>query len=558
MWKLHSKLSNNTGFLCFIWVLVFLLYLPAASAGFTGDFTGWLDQVRSNSFWEFVNREHFSQKSLYQFTQAATYFFYTIWGANAWPWHLLHVSLHSINTLFLFVICRTIFEDSNVKNASGIAFCGAILFCISPHLSEVIVWEPAYHFLQGLLFILIIIYWLQKFHHQPKAKYAWFAGIAFFLSIHSLEIFYITPWLALALIVYHRLGLSWDKKISNKAILYFFIPLLCIFIFYLFEFRVVFGQWIAHVGSDVIIQAPVLSLGKPAKYLFHILFLGRYFSFDIRHAVYAFCDSTIGITLFYGFIIICVVYIVVQFRKLRGKGKAACLLVAWVLTTLALIFPLWFPDMMLVTADRYTYFTNAFLYMLLALLFSFISSKYLKASIFTLYALINIRFTIQVNRYWMKSARIIKHLLHSFPEPGNKITVLLDLPDNMHGIPMIVASSEGEFKLMLKLFVPEKKIQNNIYDVVGFNVETPKDGAHVNVVNDSTIRVTLNQWGTWWWYNSFGATSYENSDYKVNMIDEGHYYELSLKQPRDKYFILFQAGGEWKTVDWNKKNTAQY
>lgn len=558
MWKLSPKPGNYISVFCFAWILVFMLYLPAVNAGFVADFTGWLDQVRNNSFWEFINRKHFSQKSLYQFTQAATWFFYQVWGANTWLWHLLHITIHALNTLLLFIICKTIFEDSNIKNAESIAFYGVVLFCISPSLSEIIVWEPAYHFLQGLFFILVILYWLQKFLHNPKVKYACLAASVFFLSIHSLEIFYITPWLALSLIIYYRVGLGCDKKTSNKAIFYFFIPLVFIFVFYLLEFRLVFGVWIAHVGSDVIVQAPILSLGKPAKYLFHMLFLGRFFPNNIRNTIYAFCDSTKGILLFYSLLIICLAAMAIYFRRMSGKAKAMCILFVWVLLTLALILPLWFPDAMLVWGDRYTYFTSAFLYMLLVLLFSYISLKYLKTALFILYALINIRFTIQINRYWMKSSRFINHLLHTFPDPVNKITLLLDLPDNMHGVSMVGATEEGEFNLMLHLFVPEKRYTNKIYDVAAFNLITPTDGVHVKVLNDSTIGVTLNQWGTWWWYGGFGALSYESPDYKVNMIDGGHYYELTLKQDAAKYLILYQSGSEWKTVDWNKKNIDQY
>jgi len=557
--QLMDRLSNNKIMLFLtVWVLLFIIYLPAVNSGFVGDFTGWLDQVRSISFEEFVNRKHFDQKSFYQFTQIATWVFYKIWGGNPFMWHCLHITIQSFNTLLLAILCKNIFEDSGIADAAAISLCGAVLFCISPCLSESIVWEPAYHFLQGLLFIVLILYWLQRFLRTAQAKYAWLACTAFFCSVYSLEMFYITPWLALSLIIYYRYALAWDKTITQKAFLYFFIPLISIFIFYIFQFHFVYHTWLAHIGTDTNNQAPALSFGKPAKYLFHILFLGRFFSHNFRQAVYTFCDSSNGLFIFYGLLSIYLIFIAFRFKKWSGKAKALSLLFVWICLIFGVLLPLWFPDLQLVNFDRYTIFINAFLFMFISLLFSFITIKYLKTVLFVLFACINLRYTIQVNRYWMKSTGIINDLLDAFPDPGTKIPLLLDLPDNMNGIPMIGASDESEFKLMLKLFRPEKKNISNIYDVCSFNMLTPKDGAHINVLNDSTANITLNQWGTWWWYNSFGAVSYENAGYRVNMIDEGHYYQLTLKHNNEKYLLLYQVAGKWKTVNWNLKNSDQY
>ena len=47
-------------------------------------------------------------------------------------------------------------------------------------------------------------------------------------------------------------------------------------------------------------------------------------------------------------------------------------------------------------------------------------------------------------------------------------------------------------------------------------------------------------------------------DFDVNMIDEGHWYELKLKHPANQYLLLYQAGAQWKVVDLNKKNIDQY
>jgi hypothetical protein len=122
---------------------------------------------------------------------------------------------------------------------------------------------------------------------------------------------------------------------------------------------------------------------------------------------------------------------------------------------------------------------------------------------------------------------------------------------------MIGSEKESEFKLMHNLLLPSKQITNNVYDVLSYNMLTPNDGAHAVVVNDSTVRVTLNQWGTWWWYEGKGAYGYENPEFKQILVDGGHFYDLILRKPAETYLLLYQVGDHWKVVDWNKKGAEQ-
>jgi hypothetical protein len=540
-----------------LWVLLFLLYYPAAKAGFVTDFTGWLDQVKNHPFGQYINRTNFSARSLYQFTQLLTYIFYMLFGIHAWLWHLLFITLHAVNATLMYCLCKQLLDDTGVAISATTSFGGVLLFCVSPYMSEVIVWEPAFHFLTGLLFILLILLWVQRYIHTGAVKYAWRAGILYALSLFSLEVFYITPWLVLALILFYRFACSADKRNSQRAIFYFFIPLLVLFAGRLLLFRAAYGSWVSRIGTDTVTALRLSDLGKPAKYLFHLLFLGRFFSHGIRQNVYGFCDSATGISAFYGLTAVVLAVVITRFRKMGGKGKVAGLLFVFMLITLALLVPLWFSDLMLVLFDRYSYFTAALFYMLIAVLMSFISMHYLKIGLYVLYALANLRFAIKVSRYWAKAYRVDHGLLTGIHNAGNKTIVLLNLPESMNGVPMIGSEKESEFKLMHNLLFSEQPLNNVIYDVLSYNMTTPEDGAHTTVINDSTVRVTLNQWGTWWWYEGKGAYSYENGDYKLNLVDGGHFYELTLKKPATEYLLLYQVGSQWKTVDWSKKNEDQ-
>ena len=543
-----------------LWCLTFAVYLPAARAGFVTDFTGWLDQVRNHPFGEYINRTNFHIHSLYQFTQFNTYLFYKLFGINPWLWHLLFITLHTINAVLVYRFTYTLLADWEVKNSAEISLAGVILFCLSPYNSEVIVWEPSFHFLQGLLLIMLILLCVQQFVGTGKPLYVWLAAVLYLLSSFALELFYVTPWLVLALTLFYGSHPGYGKKTALKLLAYFFTPLIVMFFTRLILFRIAYGGWVSRIGTDAVTAVKLSDFAKPAKYLFHLLFLGRFYPDNVRQQVYSFCDSIMGIVAFYGLVAAISGYILLRFTKMTGKARIVSLFFVFTLVALALNIPLWFSDTMLVLFDRYTYLSAPFVYMLVALLLSFISQRSVRIAIIAAYALANLRFTILVSRYWGKSSRINNALLQNLPALGGKslILILLNLPESMHGVPMIGSGKESEFKLMHNLLIPDKAITTEVYDVLSYNMLTPSDGAHVSVINDSTVRVTLNQWGTWWWFAGQGGNSYENKDYKLNLIDGGHFYELTLKHPSAGYLLLFEVGDQWKTVEMSKKGQEQW
>ncbi len=540
-----------------LWLLTALLYLPAQKAGFVADYTGWLDQMQQHSFIDNINRTYYHGQSLYQFTQFNTWVFFKMLGTQPLLWHYLFVTMHAINAFLLYKLSNNLLHDVEVNKQGFISLAGVILFCVAPHMSEVIVWEPSFHFLQGLMLMLLILNLAHEYIVTAKSKYAIVAGMLFFLSSFSLEIFYITPWLLLTLTYFYRHSHPYRKLYLKRTLAYIFVPQLIVFAIHIILFRVVYGGWVAHIGTSALTSAPNIGLGKPAKHLFNILFLGRFMSNETRQIVYGFCDARAGIIAFYGIVALLTAYILFYFRTFTSKGKVAALLFGWVMITLALLVPLWFEQQFLVVYDRYTYFTNAFLYLLVALLVSYISFTFVRVAIIAVYAMVNMRYTIQVSRYWMKSERIISNLLHTFPAKTNKTVILLNLPQTMHGAAMIGAEEPSEFKLMHNGLLATEKIHAQVYDAMAYNMLTPEDGANVTVVNDSTLNVTLNQWGTWWWYQMKGGHSYENNDYKLNLKDPGHWYELTLKKPQGQYLLLYQVGNQWKTVDMSKKGAEQ-
>jgi hypothetical protein len=293
---------------------------------------------------------------------------------------------------------------------------------------------------------------------------------------------------------------------------------------------------------------------KALKYIFHVLFMGRFFADDTRQLIYHYCEFVGMHPLFHMGFVAAFMYILYKFRETGPRLKLITLLFVWSLLFIALVSPREFPPMQLVALDRYVYFMTPFIYLVIALLFGRL--RVVGISMFVVGILVSLYFLIKVNKYWAGSQKVVTGLMNSFPATGNKTVLLLNLPENMEGVPMIGSSKPSAFALSYEL-MRQKKIAGPAYDVASYNMIGPDNGAHVNVINDSMIKVTLNQWGTWWWFYFHGATSYDNEHFNLDMRDVGHWYELTLHKPAHQYLLLYSVGGTWKAVDMNKREEDQ-
>jgi len=522
-----------------------------------GDFPYWLEQVSTWPFSDYIHGKGFS-KSMCEFTQLNTYILYKTIGINKWAWHIVFISLHSISALLLYVLLSNIFRDAEIKNRKSLAFTSAILFIVTPMASEAVVWKPAYHFLLATIFILTVLILVQKYQRTPQNKYAIYAGVIYLISTFSLELFYVTPLLCLALSVFYFKTFGNHTNIFKKTITYFWVPQIICVLFNLFLLKALHHSFISHYSN--IPDLHIIDLAsKPLKYLFHILFFGRFLPNTFRFSIYEFCESLLTLIVFYASLTGVLVWILATIKRRSGYAKTILLLSVFIMIILVYLSPLAFPNLLLVTYDRYSYLVSGFVFAMVVLLLNSLRSDIIKYSLVGLYITANIFFTLKVNGDWLASQKIINSLYKTFPAVGNKVVIQLNVPQCFDGVPMMDAqtSPDGGFKLMYNEF-SGNHINSDVYGVAAFNMISSGDGAHITVINDSVVNVTLNQWGTWWWFSGLGAFSYENEQFKVNMRDVGHEYQLVLKKPEDKYVVMFEADGKWKIVNWNKKNVAQY
>jgi hypothetical protein len=528
-----------------LWLTVFTLYLPAWHAGFVTDAIDWLHDTRL-PFPQYLNRTNSTVHALYQFTQLVTLGIYKLFGTARLPWHLLFITLQAGAAYMLYLLCGRIISAANLRHPRRIAYWGALLFCISPYLSEVIVWKACFHYLQGFMLMLGILICAERYIYTRHRSLPWIAAFLFLLSSFSLEIFYLTPIFSATLIFYYRC-LGWDMALKPRTWLAFLIPQLAIFALHLAIFHSIYGEWASHGTGGAFTLPLQMHFATVAKYAFHLLLFGRFWPQDLKEQVYLLCEQWLVLIPLYSILLLLIGWLVYKCRKGYGREQASLLLLIWALLAVTIALPMPFERLFDLSGNRYLYLAVAFIAMLLSLAVNAVTWTWAKVGLACGFILISSFLTLRTNRHWQTSERINTSLLQNIPDLQGRTTILLSMPYCYKGIPMINAWPQGNFQRSHDVLY-RPPLRTKIYDGSAFNMISPTDGSEAEIVNDSTIKVTLRQWGTWWWYMDFGGRSYETPDYKLNMIDQGHCYELTLKHPISNYTLLQQVGDKWQVV----------
>ncbi len=561
----------------FFWGLVAVLYAPAWRGGFDRDFHGWLEMYHDLSFGDMLNRKGTSVQSLYQLTQLQLYTWTSLFGHRPLPWHLLMTGLHAAVGAVGFSFLRRFFRDLGVPAAGGLALAGMVLALLSPSQTETVVWKASYHYPVACLGVLGLLRLAQAYLHTGRAQHAWTAAGLFALLTFTLEIWYAAlPLTAILILAYHRAGVVAPPRVWATARA-FLGPMLVLFGLHLLTFHAVFGHWMPHsdVGGARNAGPVYEPLGRGVSYVFHLLFFGRHFSFPLRHAVYEASRQPV-VAWGTAALLLCLAALCVRWlRSRRPGGRAGAALFLMALPALVMILPFGLPDVLLVWNDRYLYFFSLFLYPLLALLVAR-AFRYRRGGwvALGLYATLGLGFMTYTVWQWRRAAKIFWGIQESFRwKAAEGPILLLNLPNYMNGAPIIYSNpvpktpdrsnalftdwSAENLHHHLRIF-SGSGIRARVVDVAGYNMTTTWDGAHVTVLDSTRLRVTLNQWGTWWWDYILGATDYETDLYRMRFTDPGHEYEMELKRRPPGLIVLFSKGAQWYEVDWKKVGEEQW
>jgi hypothetical protein len=518
------------------------------------DFHGWLQMYRDLSLPELLDRKGANAPSLYHVTQAQLYFWTALFGTRQWLWFALFAVMHAINGLLLFRLSTRIFQDFGLQRAATIAFLGTALFLVHPAMSEAVVWKACYHYHIAMLGCLLILGWIRQYLFTGKPRYALAPPALLLLLTTTLELWYVFPWMVLGLGVVYRRSRLIDRARFKGLLLRIFLPMLLIFGAYLLAYHARYGMWLGRgayagtSGTDFLGQ-----LGRIWTYEAQFWIGARLWPAAAHNAVHHFANSTIG-WVSAAFVVIAFVCWLWMWMRRPGSAAGPVLIFSiWALAGLAIVLHFVPEDLWLIANDRHLYFTGSFqcvaLMLILGRLLRGKRALRVAAALILLAAIVNTAYYVWC---WRKSTKIFYGIQYNFKVDEAPLVLLLNLPASYRGIGIIHANRTEELSEHLRIFY-DRKPKGAVVDVAEYNMENNFDGAHVEVVDSMQLKVTLNQWGTWWMFGGFGLQEYENEYYSLKLDSDGLSYRLHLKRRVPGMQILYNQGDQWREVDWAKR-----
>ena len=542
--------SKKSYFLYFL--IIVLFYWDTRDAGFVTDFLGWQYSFDNGTFWQIIHASDRGIKSLYHLTHLEMFTMSALFGTWGLPWFLLFSTLFALNAWLIARFSIKFAENLKIERVEWAIFFGVLCFLLSPYQAEVMVWRASFHYLTGFAMLLSFLVLTQKYLDSPKNKYAIAANILFLASTLTLEFFVLTPFLTLVLLVFYRFSTSKIGNFQKTLLLFVGLPLLSLGLYFI-TFHTVYGRWIAHYGASAhdkfYTPEAAATYGKYVmKHLaclrhFYLVLPEKYAnykekifnSFDIptiSWAVYALVVSAFLLGLS-------------RFKTLKPKTKFIYFNFIFFSTFILPVVTLFFAMGLLSENDRLGFMASPFLFIGFFTVLSHLPKRVFWA-VSILYLTFNVFFLVKTTQFWFKSEKIYGKLVQEFKWWDADEVLILNLPDNFHGVPMFrMLKSNTAFAESLEAF-RRQKVTAKMYDVQRYNLANDSDGVRVRVDSTNHLTVFFNQFGNWW----HKETVYDNELYATKDIVGG--CEVTLKPTDKKRVILFQTGSEWRVVDLSK------
>ena len=489
---------------------------------------------------------------MYQVTQVLLYSLISLFGHYPIPWLLLFTFLHALNAWMIGKLMTRILNVFAVSLAEHISLLAAFLFLINPVQTDTLIWKAALHYLIGLLMMLQIFSWTISFLQTSERKFVLYILLLYFISTFTLEIFYLTPAFVFCFGLFFFISKKIEVSLFKKFIRNIFLPMVLIWFTHLLLYHWVYGKWISHYAVNISDSFSIQNIvSRLAKYSIHILGMEYFWSNDWRNKFYHFTEKNSFTTLASTAIGLLFNIVFARWNKWKHSLRLFTFFAISFMLSCTLIIPLWFNDFQLMRNDRYYYLPSVFLLLLLGTVFYSIPQVKVRNTLIMLYVALCVWGTEKIVWMTKDATSIFYNLINTYRWQDKPLVLLLNLPNNLEGINMIPARGEY-FKEHLKV-LGNGTPTSNIIDVTSYNRVSLYDGVHITVLNDTTIKVTLNQWGTWWWWDSKGALDYENEYYTVQFLPTGLDYMLHLKAKAQSATLIFQTGCEWKEVNKTMK-----
>ncbi|HUM47337.1 MAG TPA: hypothetical protein PLD84_10430, partial [Chitinophagales bacterium] len=476
----------------FFFLLVLVFYFPTRYAGFVTDFFGWQLEFDQGSWKDVLTTFHWHANQ-----QVAAFFFfsmYKIFGMNGWGWYLVFSLLHGANGWLAYKLFSRLFEKHALPHAKLIALTGSVLFLLSPYNAEVLVWRVCIHYLLATFFMLLLLYRSISFLETGNKMYLWQVFGLFFLSLFTLEISLATPALSFIIAVTWMMnGLS--VKISRKRLMFLIIPQFALIGFFFLLNKLLLNEWVGHYGAAVHLNISFVDVAsKYFKYLLKYLLFFRFWDYNFQMKIFSFIENKVFLFFLYGFLVIALLLVIGYFRKISTRLKLVTMSALLFFAALTPVITLYMVTLLYGENDRYGYLAAIFFWMMMTLLFSLLPKKFFYG-ITAATLVVTVFFLLKMNAWWAENDRIYKSLLDDFRWYDKEEVVILNLPDNYHGLYMFRIYNQPSGLKEALAFIHKKQFTGEMHEVTQYNMMTPTDAVNVKADSADQLKVTLSQWG---------------------------------------------------------------
>jgi hypothetical protein len=204
---------------------------------------------------------------------------------------------------------------------------------------------------------------------------------------------------------------------------------------------------------------------------------------------------------------------------------------------------------MYIAGDRYCTVPLIFSSLIIAYLIFFIfKNSKLKLLILGIIIILQAGTLFYYNYLWSKSYSLMK-LIENYKFEENINYYWLNLPESYQGAYMY-KGGYGENTFIVRLKLKNKDRNLKFSTIAGMNMNSIQDKVIVEKLNSESIKVTLGQWGNWFWVGENGANDYKNKIYSVDFDDINHSYILKLNSDLNlnNNRLIFYDSGQIKQI----------
>jgi hypothetical protein len=533
------------------WIITALLYRNALGNQFIDDFLTGAVLFEEQGWKGFKNSYGFT--SLYYGHNLLYMGFYQLASMNRWAWFLLFTGLHALNALLGFEFMTKIFERNHIATARIIALSGTLLFLTSPYQTENVIWGATMHYAFSMLFMWLGFFIYEKYLISQKSALLIILWLLFAYSLLTLEISLVFPGLYCIVFMF-----LWNRQ-SNKTELLthvknLAIPMAMIIVSYFIATKLLKGHFIGHYGSETHLTNlfSFQSLGTYLQYIAKLLGYVHFFPYKIRELIYETLKNQM---------VICIVMAlliapgIIFLKKARTNITVAYGLLLLMLITLFPVSNMYFMYLNQVENDRLSYFASFFFYTLIALLLSLVSDRIMKWVVVSAICL-NIYLLQDYIQRWAGASVIQEKAVKTFRwENADKIFVL-NQPCYYRSV--YVFRNNTRFIRSMKLF-RKINLEGRLVEIAWANIQAPDNNVTVEQVGERDVKVTLNEWGRWFWYQNRGATDYETDTHSANFDEWNHSYVISFKKHLlpNEVIIYFTPDG-WQTFEFKQQHALNF